>query len=45
MKRNETKKQEQNNQIEHKDRPIIRVRSGLRAGAMSDDMLMPAPCC
>lgn len=33
MKLNATKKQEQNNQAQHKDQPILRVRSGLRAGA------------
>jgi hypothetical protein len=43
MKRNETKKQEQKNQAEQKDQqPIIRVRSGLRAGAVS--ALLPGCC-
>jgi hypothetical protein len=41
MKRNETKKQEQKNQTEQKDAPIIRVQSGLRAGAMA----ILEPCC
>jgi hypothetical protein len=44
MKRNQTQKQEQNTQAEQKDKPIIRVKSGLRAG-MFDSELLPAPCC
>jgi hypothetical protein len=42
MKRNETKKEEQQNQPEQKKpAPIIRVQSGLRAGAMAE----LDPCC
>jgi hypothetical protein len=33
MKRDENKQQEQKNQVEQKHQPIVRVRSGLRAGA------------
>jgi hypothetical protein len=43
MKRNETRKQEQKSQAEPKDQqPVIRVRSGLRAGAVS--ALLPGCC-
>jgi hypothetical protein len=35
MKREEVKKDEQKIQTEQKDQAIIRVRSGLRAGAVS----------
>lgn len=42
MKRNETKKQEQQNQVEQKKpEPIVRVQSGLRAGLMAE----LDPCC
>lgn len=43
MKRNENKKQEHKNQTEQKEQqPIIRVRSGLRAGAV--DAMLPGCC-
>lgn len=42
MKRNETRKQEQKAQTEQKHQPIIRVRSGLRAGAV--DAMLPGCC-
>ncbi len=35
MKREENKKQAQSVQTEQKDKPVILVRSGLRAGAIS----------
>lgn len=42
MKRNENKKQEQVTQIEQKDKqPIVRVRSGLRAGMVG---MLPGCC-
>jgi hypothetical protein len=41
LKRNETKKQPQAIQNEQKEKPIIRVQSGLRAGVMS----LLEPCC
>lgn len=43
MKRNESKKQEQTNQVEQKDKErIVRVRSGLRAGQST---IMIPGCC
>ena len=42
MKRNETKKQEQKSQTEQKhQQPVVRVRSGLRAGVSA---YMPGCC-
>jgi hypothetical protein len=42
MKRDESKKQEQSVKTEQKCQPIVRVRSGLRAGLIS---VIEDPCC
>lgn len=45
MKRDQSKKQEQNTKAEQKVQPIIRVRSGLRAGLMDDELSPIGGCC
>jgi hypothetical protein len=44
MKRDQSKKQEQNIKTEQKVQPIIRVRSGLRAG-LEDNADLIGGCC
>jgi hypothetical protein len=44
MKRDQSKKQEQNTKAEQKVQPIIRVRSGLRAGVEESADLIGGCC-
>ena len=45
MKRDQSKKQEQNIKAEQKVQPVIRVRSGLRAGLAEDELSPIVGCC